>query len=47
MKFKGPEDRKKRILNDRRVALENDVSQSIIQLILSSLVQVIPLSEFT
>lgn len=36
MKFKGTEDRKKRILNNRRAALENDVSWLIFQLILSS-----------
>ena len=33
MKFKGTEDRKKRILNNRRAALENDVSWLILQLI--------------
>lgn len=32
MKFKGTEDRKKRILNNRRVALENDVAQLQTQL---------------
>jgi hypothetical protein len=32
MKFKGTEDRKKRILNNRRAALENDVSWPILQL---------------
>lgn len=47
MKFKGTEDRKKRILNNRRAALENDVSWLIIQLIISSRLEARSITELS